>query len=157
MKKNILSLYVEIVFSEYDDITFRKMLRLKRSSIEILLQEIGRKLIYEEPLRGRSPLCPEKQVLITLWYLDTQSTVLMTADRYGVTYFSVIRASRNVVNALISVIPRVIKLPNRGEVQTIILDFQRTKGFPDVIGTLDGTHIKITPPPNHPEQYIYIN
>lgn len=75
----------------------------------------------------------------------------MTADRFGVTDFSVIRARRNVVDALISVILRVIKWQNRGEVQTITLDFQRTKGFPDVIEASDGTHIKITPPPNHPD------
>lgn len=60
MKKKI-SLYVETVIPEYDDITFRRMFRLKRSSVEILLQEIGGRLIYEEPLRGRPSLCPEKQ------------------------------------------------------------------------------------------------
>lgn len=148
-----ISLYVETVVPEYDDITFIRMFRLKRSSVEILLQEIGGRLIYEEPLRGRPPLCSEKQVLKTLWYLDTQSTLLMTADRFGVTGFSVIRARRNVIDALVSVIPKVMKWPNRGEVQTIILDFQRTIGLPDVIGALGGTHIKIKPPPNQPEQY----
>lgn len=75
------------------------------------MQEIGGRLTYEEPLRERPPLCPEKQVFITLWYLGTQLTVLMTADRFGVTDFSVIRALINVVDALISVIPRVIKWP----------------------------------------------
>lgn len=69
----------------------------------------------------------------------------MTADRFGVTDFSVTRARRNVVGAFISVVPMAIKRPNRGEVQTSILDFQRTRGFPDVIGALDGTHIKIDP------------
>lgn len=71
----------------------------------------------------------------------------MTADRFGVTNFSVTRARRNVIGALklFSVVPMVIKRPNRGEVQTIILDFQRTRGFPEVIGALDGTHIKIDP------------
>lgn len=93
----------------------------------------------------KTSTCPEKQDLITLWYLGTQSTVLMTADRFGVTDFSVTRARRNVVGALISVVPMAIKRPNRGEVQTSILDFQRTRGFPDVIGALDGTHIKIDP------------
>lgn len=75
--------------------------------------------------------------------MGTQSTVLMTADRFGVTNFSVTRACRNVVGALklIAVVPMVIKRPSRGEVQTLILDFQRTRGFPEVIGALDGTDI----------------
>lgn len=116
-----------------------------------MLQEIGGRLIFEGPLRGRPPsTLSRKTNLITLWYLGTQSTVLVTTDILGVTVFSVIRACRNIVDALISVIPRVSKRPSRGEVQTIILDFQRTRGFPDVIGALDGTHIKFTPPPSHP-------
>lgn len=68
-----------------------------------------------------------------------------------------IRARKNVVDGLISVIPRVIKWPKRGDVQTITLDFQITRGFPDVIGALDGIHIKITPLPNNLEQYTCIN
>lgn len=69
----------------------------------------------------------------TLWSLGTQSMVHMTADRIGITALSVIRARRNIVDALISVIPRVIKWLNRSEVQTIILYFQITRGFPNVI------------------------
>lgn len=96
--------FVETVVLQYDDITFRRMFRLKRSSVEILLPNIGGRLVYEEPHRGSTPLCPGKQALITPWYLGTHSTVLMTADRFGVTDFSVIKARRNVVDALISVI-----------------------------------------------------
>lgn len=59
--------------------------------------------------------------------------VHMTADRIGITALSVIRARRNIIDALISVIPRVIKWLNRSEVQTIILYFQITRGFPNVI------------------------
>ncbi|XP_062587868.1 uncharacterized protein LOC134249548 [Saccostrea cucullata] len=111
---------METVVPEYDDITFRRMFRLKRSSAEVILQKIGERLTYEEPLRGRPPLSPEKQLLIALWYLGTQSTVVVTDDRFGVTDFS----------------------------------FRDIKGFPDVIGALDGTNVHITPPTNHPEQYI---
>lgn len=104
---------------------------------EIKAEESFTKNLFEEDLH----FVRKKQVLITLWSLGTQSTVLMTADRFGVTDFSVTRAHRPVVGALISVVPMV-----RGQiVQTIILDFQRTRGFPDVIGALDGTHIKIDP------------
>lgn len=39
MKKKVC-LYVEKVVPEYDNITFRRLFRLKRSSVEILFQEI---------------------------------------------------------------------------------------------------------------------
>lgn len=41
---------VETVVSEYDDITFRRMFRLKKLSVEIILQKISGRLIYEQPL-----------------------------------------------------------------------------------------------------------
>lgn len=41
---------VETVVSKYDDITFRRMFRLKKLSVEIILQKISGRLIYEQPL-----------------------------------------------------------------------------------------------------------
>lgn len=41
---------VETVVSEYDDITFRRMFILKKLSVEIILQKISGRLIYEQPL-----------------------------------------------------------------------------------------------------------
>lgn len=58
------------------------------------------------------------------------------------------------VNALFSLVGRIIKWPSRQSTQDIINDFKNIKGFPDVIWALDGTHIRITPPSHHPEQYI---
>lgn len=58
------------------------------------------------------------------------------------------------VNALFSLVGRIIKWPSRQSTQDIINDFKNIKGFLDVIWALDGTHIRITPPSHHPEQYI---
>lgn len=54
MKKKVC-LYVETVVPEYDNITFRRLFRLKRSSVEILFQEIMaedsfRKNLFEEDI-----------------------------------------------------------------------------------------------------------
>lgn len=134
------------------------MFRLKISYVEIILQEIGRRLIiYEEPLWGRPPLCTEKQVLRTLWSLGTQSMVHTTEDRIDITALSVIRARRNIVDAIISVIPKVIKWLNRSEVQTIILYFQITRGFPNVIwGSRRYSYQIYTSPKQSRAIYIYI-
>lgn len=57
--------------------------------------------------------------------------------------FREIRARRNVVDALVSVISKVIRWPNRVEIKTNLLDLKRTRGFLNVIEALDGTYIKI--------------
>lgn len=77
------------------------MFRLARSTVDAVMREIGDRLTYEQPDRGRPPVSPEKQLLIALWFMGTQSTLLATGDIFNVTEFSVICARRNVVNALI--------------------------------------------------------
>ncbi|XP_062583073.1 putative nuclease HARBI1 [Saccostrea cucullata] len=36
----------------------------------------------------------------------------------------------------------------------IACKFQENRGFPNVIGAIDGTHIQITPPAEHPQAYV---
>lgn len=47
----------------------------------------------------------------------------------------------------------VIAWPNENEKRIIEAHF-REKGFPNVMGAIDGSHIKIDRPENDPESYI---
>lgn len=42
------------------------MFRLARSTVDAVMREIGDRLTYEQPDRGRPPVSPEKQLLIAL-------------------------------------------------------------------------------------------
>lgn len=91
-----------------------------------LMEDSFTKNLFEEDLHF-----VRKKVLITLWYLGTQSTVFKVADKVkiDISNFSIIRARWNVVDALVSVIPWVFKWPNRSNIEIFILDFQRTRFF----------------------------
>lgn len=49
--------------------------------------------------------------------------------------------------------PEIIKWPNDTE-KRISEEHFRTNGFPNVIGAIDGSHVKIDKPENDPDSYI---
>lgn len=115
-----------------------------RSSVEVFfLQEISGRLIYKVPLRGRPSLCPEKTGFDNTVVPGHTVNGSYDGGQIWRDQFREIRARRNVVDALVSVISKVIRWPNRVEIKTNLLDLKRTRGFLNVIEALDGTYIKI--------------
>lgn len=47
-----------------------------------------------------------------------------------------------------------IKWPSNEQIEESKRAFQNVCGFPNVLGAIDGTHISITAPKDHPEAYI---
>ena len=62
---------------------------------------------------GRTPIPPEKQILIYLWMLaNGNETSKQVADRFDVTMSSCGRVQQKVNTAILSVLPRYLKWPN---------------------------------------------
>ncbi|XP_036144342.1 putative nuclease HARBI1, partial [Monomorium pharaonis] len=76
------------------------------------------------------------------------------ADRFNVGKGTAWRSVRRVVNALYAKVGTFIKWPSRQEAIQIIEIIEHRYGFPDVIGAVDGTHIKITAPKCNSELYV---
>lgn len=64
------------------------------------------------------------------------------------------RALRRVIYALHCIAPRFIQWPNEVDAIDITEHFKKTCGFPNVIGAIDGTHIKIRAPSTDSASYI---
>lgn len=75
-------------------------------------------------------------------------------DRFDVGKATAWRAVRRVVNALINLRNYYIKWPTEQEAMECAAFLEEKKGFPGVIGIIDGTHIKIEAPKENPESYI---
>jgi len=56
------------------------------------------------------------------------------------------RSVRRVVNALVNLREHYIKWPTEQEASKSATCFEQKKGFPGIIGAIDGTHIKIEAP-----------
>jgi len=61
---------------------------------------------------------------------------------------------RRVTRALFTVAPQFISWPSNDEAQIIMRKFEEASGFPNIIGAIDGTHIRIEAPKKNPVDYI---
>jgi len=74
--------------------------------------------------------------------------------KFGVGKATALRAVRRVTYTLYCLAPHFIKWPRGEETTRVIEEFQRTKGFPGVIGAVDGSFIQIRAPKKDTASYI---
>lgn len=75
------------------------------------------------------------------------------ADRFNISQSSVNRILQRLTKFLSNLSPEIIKWPTDAE-KRISEEHFRTNGFPNIIGAIDGSHIKIDKPQNDPDSYI---
>lgn len=84
-------------------------------------------------------------------FLDYYRSVCV---KFGVGRATAFRAVRRVTYALYCIAPQFIQWPKDVVAANSMECFETTCGFPNVIGAIDGTHIKIRAPPNDAASYI---
>lgn len=103
---------------------------------------------------GREQMGAEKQLLICLWYIADNECYRSIADRFGVAESSALTAVRDVIAWLASLASIFIRWPRGDRVTECEQGFFERKMMPHVIGAIDGCHIRIAAPHEHPEDYI---
>lgn len=131
------------------------MFRMNQATYQALLQLV-KNLPQIQPAGpgGREPVSVEKQILLTLWYLGGTDTITKIADRFGLSESTVIMCRDRVMSTLITLSDQLIKWPNQQEMNEEQNVFQIRNGFPNIVGAIDGTHIKIKAPKDHPQSYV---
>ena len=107
--------YFEETVPSYFGDEFQSHFRLTRNTCELLTREIVASGCLNVGLNrfGRTPIPPEKQILIYLWMLvKCNETSRQVADRFDVTMSSCGRVLRRVNTAILSMLPRYLKWPN---------------------------------------------
>ncbi|XP_066590552.1 putative nuclease HARBI1 [Prorops nasuta] len=154
----IMNYFQEIVpnYSENCSITkiFNFYFRITRNTFKFLLELLYPHLEKNSEKFGRNPLTPEKQTLIAIWVLSTPNSFRCVSDRFGVGRATAWRAVRRVVRALNVYLHKFINRPSEDEARRTYVNMERTYKFPNVIGAIDGTHIKIVAPKQNAEAYI---
>lgn len=75
-------------------------------------------------------------------------------DRFNVGRATALRAVRRVTRALFQVASQYISWPFEERAKIVIRKFEEISGFPQTIGAIDGTHIRIEAPTENAADYI---
>ncbi|KAF6215721.1 hypothetical protein GE061_000053 [Apolygus lucorum] len=146
--------YLRDTVSQYTDTQFREHFRLSRGVAAYLTQIYAASPAYQEnSTGGNGKLGAYEQVLIFLWFAGHQTASFRdVADRFNITISSLFRVNIRLIHFISGLAEEVIRWPSRQEQTTIEASFRR-KGFPGVVGAIDGTHVRIDKPAVDPDSY----
>lgn len=89
-----------------------------------------------------------------LWFVGHEvSSYRDCANRFNLSLSILFDIITRVSDYLIDIAPQHIHWPNEEEREITKTYFQNVKGFPNIIGCIDGTHIRIDRPKESPESY----
>ena len=134
---------------------WRENFRVSRETFDYLCNEL-RPFLQKKETHLRKPVSVETQVAVTLYYLSDEGRLRKVANAFGLgrsTVSTIIRQVTHVISSYLG--PKFIKLPNSAQdVETLASKFYATRGFPQCIGAVDGTHFSIKQPCENHTDYI---
>ncbi|XP_012542720.3 LOW QUALITY PROTEIN: putative nuclease HARBI1 [Monomorium pharaonis] len=149
--------YVKNIVNNYDNIDFIMHFRLSREKTYELINKfrISEIFISLQDDAGRSNITAEKHILCFLWFVGHESASYRdVADRFGITISTLYHIIIRVTDFIMLLAPNVIKYPTLAEKEETATFYRERKGFPGIIGAIDGSHIRIDKPIEDPESYV---
>ncbi|KAJ8909858.1 hypothetical protein NQ315_013895, partial [Exocentrus adspersus] len=146
--------YLEEVVPEYSNEVFFEHFRLSREVVNTIAERYEATPEFHRDSGPYGDIGALNQVLIYLWYIGHQTASFRdVGDRFNVTISTVHRIIRRLTYFLSNLSSEIILWPN-DDGKRISEEHFSQKGFPNVIGAIDGCHIKIDKPQNDPDSYI---
>ena len=104
----------------------------------------------------RDPTSFEKQVAFTLYHLADEGRSRKAANTFGIGKSTPLKIVRRVSKGIsVHLAPKYLSLPTcKNEIVKLVEKFSEAHGFPQCIGAIDGTHIRIKKPISNPIDYI---
>lgn len=131
-------------FEKYDEIDFKQRFRFSKASVMEILHLIGENLT---PMTHRNKsLSAREQFLLCLRFYATGAYQQLIGDSVLLNKSTVCRVVYKVSRRLASLKQEAIKMPSQDQMAQVHGEFYRIRGFPRVIGAIDGTHIPIRSP-----------
>ena len=149
--------YAKNVVPAYPLDVFKDNFRLCRGTFETLAEMLAGcpELLRGNERGGRPQVDVGKQLLISLWVLGNQESYRSIGERFNVAKSTVFNCLLRVCNALVNNYRQeLIRWPTGEQAIDVMDGFEARRGFPGVIGAIDGSHIPIKAPQICPENYI---
>ncbi|XP_036142068.1 putative nuclease HARBI1 [Monomorium pharaonis] len=146
--------YIEKIVPNYTAEEFKMHFRLLPETFQFLLELIGPALSSTRSISGRKPISAQKQLLMALWMMGTPDSYRSVCTKFNLGKATAIRTMRRVAYALHTLAPRFIKWPVDERAAKVMIEFEKASAFPNVLGAIDGTHIKIRAPQQDKQSYV---
>ena len=102
----------------------------------------------------KGSLTPTLQVLIALRFFACGSFQLVVGDLFGVSKANISRTIHRVAAAFARLVPRHVRFHPQRETEAMQVVFHAVANFPNVIGCVDCTHVKIATPAVNEREYV---
>eukprot|EP00794_Sanderia_malayensis_P007619 gene7619-8459_t len=136
------------------DEEFKKRLRLSRDTFWMLVRVCDVNITRGQT-RFRASLSPEKVLAVGLYRLAHGASYQVCADTFNIGKTTVHEAFFDVVTVLNTVKNRFIRFPATLEKKVKAINtFKSRSEMPNVLGAIDGTHIKIKAPIENKKDYF---
>lgn len=147
--------FVEKTLQLYSARDFKDDFRISKDSFHAIHQELHDHLVYLPRPNGRPPITPEKQLLISIWYLSNQDSMRGVARMFGVSKSSIHRCLHRVALAVVNILgKKFIRFPSHEEQEEISRDIEERTSLRGCIGFIDGTHIRLSSVPAGDTDYV---
>ena len=133
---------------------FRQQLRVRRNTFNRILNLLGHRLV-RQPSRFRDPLPPEKILALGLYRLGHGNSYVTIGPSFNVGKATAIEAVQDVVEALYEIRNEYIKFPEtEAESVAATETFAELSELPNIVGAIDGSHVKIKAPKDSAVDYF---
>jgi len=137
---------------------FRRTFRVPTPVFSLLLSKCKDILTDQLHFGGRPAMSPDKKLAVLLYYLGGKETIMQLSHIFGLSVSSIVKARREAAKAIVQMfLHAAIKWPAEEELETVANSFRFREGneFPNIVGCLDGCHIKILTP--YRNQQLFYN
>ena len=133
---------------------FRQQLRVNKNTFDIIRNILGPRLVRQNS-KFRDCLPPQKVLALGLYRLAHGNSYSSIAPVFNVGKSTAIEAVQDVVNGLYELRDEYIKFPETlAEVNASIGTFADLTDLPNVVGAIDGSHVRIKAPVDSAPDYF---
>ena len=127
---------------------------MSRETFQYLCDQL-RPLIQKQNTRMRRSVSTERRVAITLWVLATPAEYRSVAHLFGLARCTVCQIVNETCRAIVQKLLRVyVRFPTGDGLKDVVRGFKEKLAVPQCAGSIDGSHIPVTPPAmNHTDYY----
>ncbi|CAH1109548.1 unnamed protein product [Psylliodes chrysocephalus] len=141
--------------AEYSNTQFFEMFRMEKETFKILvdiIQKADDNKISKPYTGGHHLLDIPSYLLIFLWYMAVQDTLIGIGKRFNVSPTTVMNVVNKIRFLLLKLKKQFIKSPSTDK--ELLEVYRAFKNYPGVVRALDGTHIFIKVEKNQQECYV---